>query len=200
MSVKTLLVAAGLSLVASLASAATVMQSFFVSGHGVEFEDGGSFYRYDGPGTLHGVNITYHAATAGWIAADDCEYFQDCEPAVYTLTIEGDGAVGGGSDSDSDYLDITNYTNHWQHDHYWTNVSGSVDFYNFADWTGSGVATEIDISGYYDGYFDDYYSDGGYAGYVRLTYTVSDVPLPASLPLAFGAMLVLGGLARKNRQ
>ena len=202
MKVKTLLVAAGLSFAATLASAATMQQYFTVGGWGVEFEDGDSFDKYDGPGTLTGVNISYIAGAAGKIKADACATFQDCDPAVYTLTIEGDGAVGSGSDSASDYLNITNLTNEWQKDYYWSVVYGTVDFYNVADWTGAGVATNIDISGDYDGYFNDSYSHGVYKGLVKLTYTyeMGEVPLPASLPLALGGMLLLGGLVRKKRK
>ena len=195
---KRLVLAATLAAVPALAQAATVSQSFTFSGTGTSFSEAlSSFAYFDLGGTLDGVTLEYSASASGTVSADACEFFGDCEPATFALNLSGNGLLAGASDSATDGSGITNGTDVNQTGSYSTDIAGMFTF-GPAGFTGSGTFGGLNFTGVYSGF----HVDGGssYSGTVTLTYdySVAAVPLPASLPLALGALGLLGLQGRRR--
>ena len=187
--------------VPSNAFGATLDQSVsFGGGNAFASDFFNSFTRYDGPETLVGVELIYNYTSSGTASADLCNFYQDCDPALADITLQGAGAFSGFSVVDTDGTGITNNTNFNQVSSFSLSLDGSFDDLILSDFSGTG-----NVSGWID-------ADGGYAGYslvtaashngtliLRYTTDVTPVPLPASLGMLLIGTSGLGLLARRRR-
>ena len=199
MKAQTIVMACTLSALAPFgAGAATIQQTLSFSGSTVEFDQTvGGFDYFDLAGTLDSVTLSYDATASGTVRAQGCRNTPGCQPATFALVLSGTGPFGAVSDADSASSGIVSTTNGTQIGSYAVSVADTLDL-AVADFVGSGTFGALRFLGDYAGRFTAV--SGTFSGTVTLTYdySVAAVPLPASLPLALGALGLLGLHGRRR--
>lgn len=186
----------GYLLAATAAQSATLEQVHMFDRSGVEFEEIVTFDLFNEPGTLTGVLLSIDVASEGEVALNLCHTLGDCNPAQFLLSAN---AFGGGIGT-GDSLTVDYSTNAAQYPAFSANLMGAIaaDPMMFA---GVGQTNPVSITGAYQGAY--FFGSGDHSGTLTLTYTyddtLSEVPLPASLPLALGGLLLLHGIAKRRK-
>lgn len=187
--------------VPSTAIGATIDQSLsFADNSAFSSDFFSTFTQYNGPDTLTGVEVLYNYTSSGTVSADQCLFFQDCEPSVADISLQGAGAFAAINLSDTDSTGITNNTDDVQTGTFALSLSGSVTGFTLADFVGAGnVAGSIEADGGYAAF--GIAAGASHSGNVTLRYTtqVAAVPVPASLGLLMIGAAGLGALARRRK-
>lgn len=184
-----------LLLATTAAHAATLEQVHNIDQSGVEFEEVVTFDLFNEPGTLTGVVLTIDVVSEGEVALNLCQALENCDPAQFFLSAN---AFGGGIGS-GDSLDVNYGTNAAQYPTFSAHMMGAIGA-DPLQFVGDGQTDEVTVSGTYFGSY--FFGEGSHTGTLTLTYTYdlpAEVPLPATLPLALGGLVLLRGIARRRK-
>jgi hypothetical protein len=190
-------VALAMACLSRAAQAAIITQDRLISGSDADknFMATFRFDKFSGPGILVSATLDWDVTATGSAVTFFClAGGYECAPGTYTLSLGGGGDLADPSDSDLYETGFTNRDETQSDAAISTHIADSFTFGDLSALTGTGTVSSITVSAIYDGYLLQAPSFSR-TGRVTLSYEISDVPVPAALPLMLGGLGVLAGVA-----